>query len=191
MRSFTNFSLSQFIFFSSCHDLKLEKTSFTMTSSNGNISAVLALCAGNSPVPGEFFAQRPVTRSFDVFFDLRPNKWLSKQSWGWWFETPSYRLWRHSNGFWWCAWPSTICPTRMIDTWYCLQLLSKLNSSSVSRLTITGKDNGLSPIRRQAIILTSAWLLSIGPSRINFSQILIQNVSFTEIHMEIPYAWRL
>ena len=46
-------------------------------------SALLAICAGNSPVPGEFPAQRPVTRSFDVFFDLRPNKRLSKQSWGW------------------------------------------------------------------------------------------------------------
>ena len=38
------------------------------------------LCAGNSPVSGEFPAQRPVTRSFEVFFDLRPNKRLSKQS---------------------------------------------------------------------------------------------------------------
>ena len=43
-------------------------------------SALLAICAGNSPVPGEFPAQRPVTRNFDVFFDLRPNKLLSKQS---------------------------------------------------------------------------------------------------------------
>ena len=34
------------------------------------ISALLALCAGNSPVTGEFPAQKPVTRSFDVFFDL-------------------------------------------------------------------------------------------------------------------------
>ena len=42
-------------------------------------SALLAICAGNSPVPGEFPTQRPVTRSFDVFFDLRPNKRLSKQ----------------------------------------------------------------------------------------------------------------
>ena len=33
-------------------------------------SALQALCAGNSPVTGEFPAQRPVTRSFDVFFDL-------------------------------------------------------------------------------------------------------------------------
>ena len=51
-------------------------------------SALLALFAGNSPVTGEFPSQRPVARSFDVFFDLRLNKRLSKQSWGWWFETP-------------------------------------------------------------------------------------------------------
>ena len=60
-------------------------------------SALLAICAGNSPVPGEFPAQRPVTQSFDVFFDLRLNKRLSKQSWGWWFETLSCPLWRHHN----------------------------------------------------------------------------------------------
>ena len=40
-------------------------------------SALLAICAGNSPVTGEFPAQRPVTRSFDVFFDLCLNKRLS------------------------------------------------------------------------------------------------------------------
>ena len=61
-------------------------------------SALLAICAGNSRVPGEFPAQRPVTRSFDVFFDLRLNKLLSKQSWGWWFETLSHPLWRQCNG---------------------------------------------------------------------------------------------
>ena len=50
-----------------------------MTSSNGNIfSALLALCAGN--VTGEFPLQRPVTRSFDVFFHLCRNKRLNKQS---------------------------------------------------------------------------------------------------------------
>ena len=42
-------------------------------------------------------AKRSVTRSFDVFFDLRLNKPLSKQSWGWWFVTPSRSLWRHCN----------------------------------------------------------------------------------------------
>ena len=60
-------------------------------------SALLAICVGNSPVPGEFPAQRPVTRSFDAFFDLHPNKRLSEQMWGWWFETLSHSLWRHCN----------------------------------------------------------------------------------------------
>ena len=59
--------------------------------------ALLAICAGNSPVTGEFPAQRPVTRSFDIFFDLRLDEGLSKQTWGWWFETPSRPLWRHCN----------------------------------------------------------------------------------------------
>ena len=62
-------------------------------------SALLAFCAGNSPVTGEFPSQRAVTRSFDVFFDLRLNKRLSKQSWGWWSETPSRSLWRHRNEY--------------------------------------------------------------------------------------------
>ena len=62
-------------------------------------SALLAICAGNSPVAGEFPAQRPDTRSFDVFFDLRLNKHLSKQSWGWWFQTPTRPLWRNRNEF--------------------------------------------------------------------------------------------
>ena len=52
-------------------------------------STLLALCAGNSQVTSEFPAQKPETRSFHVFFDLRLNKWLIKQSSGWWFETPS------------------------------------------------------------------------------------------------------
>ena len=60
-------------------------------------SALLAICVGNSPVSVEFPAQRPVTRSFRVFFDLRPNERLSKHSWGGWLETPSSPLWRHSD----------------------------------------------------------------------------------------------
>ena len=60
-------------------------------------SALLALCAGNSPVTGEFPSQRPVTRSFGVLFDLCLNKQLNKQSWGWWFETPSHSLRRYCN----------------------------------------------------------------------------------------------
>ena len=60
-------------------------------------SALLAICAGNSPVTGEFPTQRPVTRSRDVFFDLCLNKRLSKQLRGWWLETTSRSLWHHCN----------------------------------------------------------------------------------------------
>ena len=60
-------------------------------------SALLDLCAGNSPVTGEFPSQMPVTRSFGVFFDLRLNERLSKQSRRRWFETLWRSLWRHCN----------------------------------------------------------------------------------------------
>ena len=65
-----------------------------MTSSNGNIFRVTGHLCGEFTGPGEFPTQRPVTRSFDVYFDLR----LSKQSLGWWFETLSPPLWRLRNG---------------------------------------------------------------------------------------------
>ena len=60
-------------------------------------SALLAICVGNSPDTGEFPAQRPVTRSFDDFFDLRLNKRLSKQSIRRWVETPLHLLWHRCN----------------------------------------------------------------------------------------------
>ena len=68
-----------------------------MTSTNGNIFRVTGHLYGEFTGPGEFPAKRPVTGSFDVIFDLSLNKRLSKQSWGWWFETQSRLLWRHCN----------------------------------------------------------------------------------------------
>ena len=109
-------------------------------------SALLAICAGNSPVPGEFPTQRPVTRSFDVFFDVRPNKQLSKQSWGWWFETLSPSLWRHRNEFnckcytklKWCSWLGTPCQHDdvMIDIIHISNLVA--NSILIYMLNVIG-----------------------------------------------------
>ena len=82
-------------------------------------SALLAMCVGNSPIPGEFPSQRPVTRSFDVFFDLRLDEWLSKRSRGWWIETPSRPSWRHSNAHGLCfvvVWCRSVSP---ISYWRC------------------------------------------------------------------------
>ena len=70
---------------------------FTMTSSNGNIFRVTGHLCGEFTGHWWIPSQRPVTRSFDVFCDLSLNKRLSKQSWGWWFETLSRPFWRHRN----------------------------------------------------------------------------------------------
>ena len=76
---FGDLSTNQVLITSSVKD-SLERAKAWWRHQMETFSALLAICAGNSPVPGEFPAQRPVTQSFDVFFDLRPNKRLSKQS---------------------------------------------------------------------------------------------------------------
>ena len=101
-------------------------------------SALLPICAGNSPVPGEFPSQRPVTRTFDVYFDLRLNKRLSKQSWGWLFETLSSPLWRHSNAI---INPS-LAPSR----------LPKLGTKCVVVVVVT--------LKRNFVVLTKCWPLA-------------------------------
>ena len=60
-------------------------------------SALLALCAGNSPVPVNSPHKGQWRGALMFFFYLRLNKRLSKQQWGWWFEMPSWSLWRHCN----------------------------------------------------------------------------------------------
>ena len=72
-----------------------------MTSSNGNIIPVTGPLCEEFTGPGEIPTQRPLTRSFDVFFEPRLYKRWSMQPWGWWFETPSSSLWRHCNGYNW------------------------------------------------------------------------------------------
>ena len=62
---------------------------------------LLAPCEGNPPVTGGFPSQRPVMRSFDVFFDPRLNTRLSTQPRRRWFETPSRSLSRHCNVMSW------------------------------------------------------------------------------------------
>ena len=153
-------------------------------------SALLALCAGNSPVTGGFPSQRPVTRSFDVFFDLRLNKRLSKQSRCWWFETPLCSLWRHSL---------VMYPKFVLHLDYthshnpCLTHWDQVTHICVSKLTIIGSENGLSPDRRQAIIWTNAGILLLWPLRTNFSEILIEiyTFSFKKMHLKMSSAkWR-
>ena len=92
-------------------------TNTMMTSSNGNIFRVTGPLCGEFTGPGEFPTQRPVTRSFDVCFDLRLNKRLSKQPRGWWLETQSWSLWCHCNAWeindWHMSRPDVPCCTRV------------------------------------------------------------------------------
>ena len=62
----------------------------------------------------------------------------------------------------------------------------------VSKLTIIGSDNGLSPDGRQAIIWTNAGLLLIGPLGTNFSEILIEilKFSFKKMRLNVSSAKR-
>ena len=57
-------------------------------------SALLDLCAMNSPVTVEFPSKRASNASFDVFFDVSLNKLSNNRRW---FETPGCSLWRHCN----------------------------------------------------------------------------------------------
>ena len=104
-------------------------------------SALLALCAGKSPVSGEFTAQRPVTRSFDVFFDLRLIKRLSKHSRGWWFETLSRPLWRH-------------CTENRGTIEMTLKNISKIDHPKTTIFT-----RGLCQIQIQNAMVTAAFLI--------------------------------
>ena len=72
-------------------------------------SALLAISAGNSPVTGEYPPQRPVTRSFDVFFDPRLNKRLIN----WWFKRPSRPLWRACYALRWFPYVGACSPGAM------------------------------------------------------------------------------
>ena len=71
-----------------------ELAKIMMTSSNEDIFHITVRLCGE--FTSEFSTQRPVTQSFDVFFDLRLNKQLNKQ-WGWWFGMTSRPLWRDCN----------------------------------------------------------------------------------------------
>ena len=89
------------LFLEQSHDYQhASESTLVMTSLNGNIFRV------TGPLCGEFTGHRWIhgTKASDAklwcFLDLHLNKRLSKQSGGWWFETPSGPLWRHRNVWW-------------------------------------------------------------------------------------------
>ena len=87
-----------------------------------NMFRVIGPLCRNSPLTGEFLAQRPVMRSFHVFSDLRLNKRFDKEWWGWWFKTRSCPLWRHCNG----------CIRVIATAWRNLFIINVIYTSSTS-----------------------------------------------------------
>ena len=118
--------------------------------------ALLAFCAGISPVTGEFPTQWPVPRSFDIFLALRLSKRLNKQSKRRWFKTPSRSLWRHSNDY-----DNSISIKNTIHAPYytaCWVLLTHVCVSGLGHHWLT---NGLAPVTQQPITWTNDGLLSV------------------------------
>ena len=129
-------------------------------------SALLALCTGNSPVNGEFPSQRSVMQSFDVFFDLCLNKWMSKQSWNWWFEMPWCSLWCHCNDsygwtHWWApgAWINIKIPSYQYRKSHCGDKTILRPSYLHNGISNTGKMLSLYWIR--ALVSDHIWIQSI------------------------------
>ena len=77
--------------------------------------------------------------------------------------------------------------------WITLTHWGRVTHICVSKLTIIGSDNGLSPERRQAIIWTNAGILLMGPLETNFNEILIgiHTFSLKKMHFKMSSAkWR-
>ena len=84
--------------------------------------------------------------------------------------------WKHSNFHW------NLFPMVQLTHW------GRVTHICVTELTIIGSDNGLSPDRRQAIIWTNAGLLLIGPLGTNFSEILIEIITFSFKKMRLKVS---
>ena len=119
---------------------------------------LLVLCKGNSLVTGRSLSQKPVKQTF-VFFDLRLNKRLSKQSRCRWFETPSLSLWRHVQlGYWYLEYASKHQPgmvARGFRWWW-------VNTGSGNGMVPSGKKPLLEPALAHSLspfgVTKSQWL---------------------------------
>ena len=145
-----------------------------MTSSNGNSFRITGHLCGD--FTGHQCIPRTKACSFDVFFDLYRNKRLSKQSWSWWFETPSRSLWCHSNDKSCQAIRDKLCHVYIyiLKTFICHVLLLLLpggcafvnslgpgNTNNVIHIIISVV-NGFFPVQHQTIIWIITGSLRLG-----------------------------
>ena len=116
--------------------------------------------------------------------------------WSYVFLALSHRFYvwisKGNNHIQWIAQYQQNLPNIIIYQNYPCKLIhcGRVTHICVSKLTIIGSDNGESPGRRQAIILTNAGISSIRPLGTNFSEILItiQTFSFKKMHSKMLSA---
>ena len=137
-------------------------------------SALLAICAGNSPVPGEFPSQ--VTRSFAVFFDLRPNKRLSKQWWGWRFETLSSPLWRHFYA------KTTMGNAQYNDVMVALTFSPKGAKCLFEDSTAMGRNTSWSDVT------SKQWLINLGITELTLVSAYVNDSSNIKHNIHVRYS---
>ena len=152
------------------------------TSWNGNSFHITGPLWGESTghrcIP---FTKGPVMQSFDVFVDVSLNKQLNTQSRGRWINLS------------WCSFDVAVMFILYNQYLGCLSHWGRVTHICVGNRIIIGSDNGLSPGRRQAIILTNADMLLIGPVGTNFNEILIEihTFSFKKMHLNMSSGkWR-
>ena len=130
------------------------------------------------------FGAKPLPEPMLAYCKLHPWEQISVK-----IETEFYQF--HSRKcIWNCRLPKwwPFCPAGDELTHW-----GRVTHICVSKISIIGSDNGLSPGRRQAIIWTNAGILLIGPLGTNFSEILIgiQTFSFRKMHLKVSSAkWR-
>ena len=135
-----------------------------------------------------------------VSFVASPGKCTARHTHRVWVDTRAMKLWVWERAILKPSQISLVSGWKVLieddccDLWYTLTHWGRVTHICVSKLTITGSDNGLSPGRRQAIIWTNARILSIGHLGTNFNEILIeiQILSFKKMGLKMSSAkWRL
>ena len=138
-------------------------------------STLLALCAGNSPVTGEFPVQRPVTWSCDVFPDMCLTKWLSKQSCGCWLRPLTTSLRRTSHN---CTWNAHMLNLRVVYRSFTAVLTRDISTGYLD----VGNGNWLLGRKRQKIKCYFRTFIHDGWQRALLCGILLCSILIVTIH---------
>ena len=150
------------------------------------LSTLLALCEGNLLITRGFSSQKACNEDLSCFLSCKPAQAVERSdAHAMSLYVTDIRKMYHK----------LLRNIHMVHIYYFLWLThwGRVRHICVSKLSIIGSDNGLSPGRRQAIIRNNAGILLIGPLGTNFNEILIEiyTFPFTKMHLKISSGkWR-